>query len=75
MFPALKNNAAAGYQGPVKIQLLEGAGLLLFFSVTQVKHASEREIVPARRVSAREAIFASVFRLLEAYSLYSYWFS
>ena len=25
---ALKNNAAAGYQGPVKIELLKGAGLL-----------------------------------------------
>ena len=24
-----KNNAAAGYQGPVKIELLKGAGLLL----------------------------------------------
>ena len=29
MFSALKNNAAAGYQGPVKIGLLKGAGLLL----------------------------------------------
>ena len=29
MLPALKNNAAAGYQGPVKIELLKGAGLLL----------------------------------------------
>ena len=28
MFPALKNNAAAGYQGPVKTELLKGAGLL-----------------------------------------------
>ena len=28
MFPTLKNNAAAGYQGPVKIELLKGAGLL-----------------------------------------------
>ena len=26
--PTLKNNAAAGYQGPVKIELLKGAGLL-----------------------------------------------
>ena len=32
MFPALKNNAAAGYQGPVKIELLKGACLLLFWS-------------------------------------------
>ena len=28
MFPALKNNVVAGYQGPVKIELLKGAGLL-----------------------------------------------
>ena len=28
MFPTLKNNAAAGYQGSVKIELLKGAGLL-----------------------------------------------
>ena len=28
MLPALKNNAAAGYQGQVKIELLKGAGLL-----------------------------------------------
>ena len=27
MFPTLKNNAAAGYKGPVKIELLEGTGL------------------------------------------------
>ena len=29
MLPTLKNNAAAGYQGPVKIKLLKGAGLLV----------------------------------------------
>ena len=29
MLPALKNNAAAGYQGPAKIELLEGAGVLV----------------------------------------------
>ena len=28
MFPALTNNAAAGYEGPVKIELLKGVGLL-----------------------------------------------
>ena len=28
MLPALKNNAAACYQGPVKIEFLHGAGLL-----------------------------------------------
>ena len=29
MLPNLKNNAATGYQGPVKIELLKGAGLLV----------------------------------------------
>ena len=29
MLPALKNNAVAGYQGPVKKDILKGAGLLL----------------------------------------------
>ena len=28
MIPTLENNAASGYQGPVKIELLKGAGLL-----------------------------------------------
>ena len=28
MLPTLKNNAAAGYQGPVEIEILKGAGLL-----------------------------------------------
>ena len=28
MLPALKNNAAAGYQGPMKIELLKGRSLL-----------------------------------------------
>ena len=28
MLPTLKNNAAAGYKGPVKIELLKGTGLL-----------------------------------------------
>ena len=28
MLPTLKDNAAAGYQGPVKMELLKGAGLL-----------------------------------------------
>ena len=31
MFPALKNNAAAGYKGPVKIELSEGEGLMLLY--------------------------------------------
>ena len=30
MFPTLKKNAAAGYKGPVKIELLKGEGLLSF---------------------------------------------
>ena len=30
MLPTLKNNAAAGYQDPVKIELLKDAGLLTF---------------------------------------------
>ena len=34
MFPALKNIAAAGYQGPVKIELFKGAGLLVFLNKT-----------------------------------------
>ena len=36
MLPTLKNNAAAGYQGPVKIKLLKGAGLL-GFSATSIE--------------------------------------
>ena len=28
MFPTLKNNAAAGYQDPVRIELLKGAGIV-----------------------------------------------
>ena len=32
MFLTLKNNATAGYQGPVKIELLKGAGLVPFLS-------------------------------------------
>ena len=28
MLPTLKDNAAAGYQGPVKIELFKGVGLL-----------------------------------------------
>ena len=28
MFPTLKKSAAAGYEDPVKIELLKGAGLL-----------------------------------------------
>ena len=33
MLPDLKNNAAAGCQGPVKIELLNDAGLLSFATV------------------------------------------
>ena len=32
MISTLKNNAASGYQGPVKIELLKGAGLLFLCS-------------------------------------------
>lgn len=28
MFLSLKNNAATGYKGPIKIEVLKGAGLL-----------------------------------------------
>ena len=30
MLPTIKNNAAAGYQGPVKVELLKGVGVLFF---------------------------------------------
>ena len=33
MFPSLKNNAAAAYQGPVRIELLKDAGLLLYVQI------------------------------------------
>ena len=81
MFPALKKQCSCRLKDSVKIELFKGAGLLLFFSVTQVKHASERKIVPARRVSAREAIFARMFWLLNCAIVYlitgshdNYWF-
>ena len=34
MLPMLKTNAAAGYQGPVKKEILKSAGLLVFATVT-----------------------------------------
>ena len=34
MFPVVKTNAAAGYRGPTKIELLKGAGLLISLSMT-----------------------------------------
>ena len=37
MLSTLKNNAAAGYQGPGKIQLLKGAGLLQPLIVVDTK--------------------------------------
>ena len=40
MFPAPKNKAAAGYQGPVKIELLNGTGLLSFTSPNTLFHVS-----------------------------------
>ena len=36
MLSTLKNSAAAGYQGAVKIELLQGAGLLSFFMVLTI---------------------------------------
>ena len=36
MLPTLENNAVAGYQGSVKIELLKGAGLLVLFAVDVV---------------------------------------
>ena len=33
MLPTLKNNAAAGYKGPMKIELLKGVGLLFDLAV------------------------------------------
>ena len=45
MFPALKNNAAAGYHGPMKIELLEGSGLLFqHILLPQVQRKSGKEI-------------------------------
>ena len=41
MFPAPKNNAAAGYKGPVKIELLKGAGLL---SVDNILRAAKKTV-------------------------------
>ena len=32
LFPTLKNNAAAGYKGSVKTELVKGAGLLIWCS-------------------------------------------
>ena len=46
MFPALKNNAATGYQGPVKIELLKGAGLLV---QTPLKSPVGRKLDQVRR--------------------------
>ena len=44
MLPTLKNNAAAGYQGPVKIELLKSAGLLrATCTVCNVLHGWSRE--------------------------------
>ena len=37
MFPGLKNNAAAGYKGPVKIKLLKGAGQLPWYPCDKCK--------------------------------------
>ena len=37
ILPTLRNNAAAGYQGPVKIELLKGAGLLILEGLCERK--------------------------------------
>ena len=45
MLPALKNNAAAGYQGPVKRELLKAAGLLVQHRpLPRVQRKSGKEI-------------------------------
>ena len=41
MLSTLKNNAAAGYQGPVKIELLKGEGLLHLTIETNTEHEAE----------------------------------
>ena len=52
MFPALENNAAAGFKGPAKIELLKGASLLtlckcraydltLFLSIPTLRHLKD----------------------------------
>ena len=43
MPPALKNNAAAGYQGPVKIELLKDAGLLKKVTLS-VKETEKKKV-------------------------------
>ena len=48
MFPALKHNAATGYQGPVKRELLKGAGLL-----NQTLGNYHTEIEPAVRAAVK----------------------
>ena len=46
----LKNNTAAGYQGPVKMELLKGAGLL---KKTTIKHhIGEIFIVTEEKITA-----------------------
>ena len=37
MLPTLKNNAAAGYQGPVQIELLKGTDILQPLTVVDTK--------------------------------------
>ena len=37
MLPSLNNNAAAGYRGPVKLELLECAGLLILKGLCEQK--------------------------------------
>ena len=54
MFPALKNNAAAGYKGPVIIELLEGTCLLNNVSWTRFAH--ERVITRVQTVTSLDTL-------------------
>ena len=57
MFPALKNNAAAGYKGPVKIELLEGTCLLNNVSWTRFAH--DRVITGVQTITSVESLLVS----------------
>ena len=56
MLPTLQNNASAGYQGPVKIELLKSAGLLKvydFNTTCQQLHQNPEALWPAARHQER----------------------
>ena len=59
MFPTLKNNAAASYQGPVKIELLKGL----------LELSCRRGSIPASQKSAKVCIF--VKQLLQRRNQYT----